>query len=73
MTKESITIDREEWKRMYAIQIYMEQYFSYKNDSRKVIAKMAPLFLDDVEKMLAEQLKDVSSVQASKILKELLK
>ena len=73
MTKESITIDREEWKRMYAIQICMEQYFSYKNDSRKVIAKMAPLFLDEVEKMLAEQQKDVSSDKASKILKELLK
>jgi hypothetical protein len=54
MSKEIITISKEEWKRMYTIQIHMEQYFSYKNDNRKVIADMAPLFLDDVEKILNE-------------------
>ena len=54
MSKETITINKEEWKRMYTIQCQMEQYFSYKNDNRKVIAEMAPLFLDDVEKTLEE-------------------
>ena len=49
---ETITINKEEWKRMYTIQVQMEQYFSYKNDNRKVIADMAPLFLEDVEKLL---------------------
>ena len=51
---ETITINLEEWKVMYTIQCKMEQYFSYKNDNRKVIAEMAPLFLDDVEKTLEE-------------------
>ncbi len=54
MSKEIITINREDWKRMYTIQVLMEQYFNYKNDNRKVIAEMAPLFLDDVEKILNE-------------------
>ena len=52
MTEDTITINREEWKRMYSIQVYMEQYFSYKNDGREVMAEMAPLFLEDVEKLL---------------------
>lgn len=30
----------------------MEQYFSYKNDSREVIAEIAPKFLEDVEQIL---------------------
>jgi hypothetical protein len=54
MSKETITINKEDWKRMYTIQVQMEQYFSYKNDNREVIAEMAPLFLDDVEKTLNE-------------------
>ena len=52
MSQETITINREEWKQMYTIQLHMEQYFSYKNDSREVIAELAPKFLDDIEKLL---------------------
>ena len=55
MKADTITINREEWKRMYAIQVYMEHYFSYKNDSREVIAEMAPSFLKDVEKLLTDK------------------
>ena len=43
MTKETITINKEDWKRMYTIQCQMEQYFSYKNDNREVIAEMAAI------------------------------
>ena len=52
MTKETITINKDEWTKMFKIQCYMEQYISYKNDSREVIAEIAPKFLDDVEKLL---------------------
>lgn len=52
MRPDTITINREEWKQMYKIQLHMEQYFSYKNDSREVIAELAPKFLDDIEKLL---------------------
>ena len=52
MTEDTITINREEWKQLFTIKLHMEQYFSYKNDSREVIAEMAPLFLEDVEKLL---------------------
>ena len=55
MEADTITINREEWKRMYTIQVHMEQYFSYKNDSREVIAEMAHLFLEDVEKLLTDK------------------
>lgn len=55
MKADTITINREEWKRMYAIQLHMEQYFSYKNDSREVIAEIAPKFLEDVEKILTDK------------------
>ena len=52
MKTDTITINREEWKQLFTIKLHMEQYFSYKNDSRKVLAEMAPLFLEDVEKLL---------------------
>ena len=52
MTKETITINKDEWVKMYTIQCYMEQYISYKNDNREVIAELAPEFLKDVEKLL---------------------
>tara|TARA_R110000796_G_scaffold45192_1_gene109531 strand:+ start:755 stop:925 length:171 start_codon:yes stop_codon:yes gene_type:complete len=52
MKTDKITIDREEWKQLFTLKLHMEQYFSYKNDNRKVIADMAPLFLEDVEKLL---------------------
>ena len=52
MKKDKITINREEWKQLFTLKLHMEQYFSYKNDNRKVIADMAPLFLEDVEKLL---------------------
>lgn len=52
MAKETITINKDEWAKMYKIQIHMEQYFSYKYDSREVIAEMAPKFLEDVHKIL---------------------
>jgi hypothetical protein len=54
MAEETITINKQDWERMYKIQLKMEQYFSYKNDNRKVMAEMATLFLDDVEKTLEE-------------------
>jgi len=54
MKKDKITINLEEWKAMYAIQCKMELYFSYKNDSRKAIAALAPFFLEDVQKLLKE-------------------
>lgn len=52
MRPETITINMDEWRQMYTLQLQMEQYFSYKNDSRKVIAELAPMFLDDIEKLL---------------------
>ena len=52
MTKETITINKDEWLKMLTIQLHMEQYFSYKYDSREVIAEMAPKFLEDVHKIL---------------------
>jgi|SaaInl47_10m_RNA_FD_contig_51_1888093_length_865_multi_2_in_0_out_0_2 hypothetical protein len=52
MRPETITINREEWKELIKIRIHMEQYFSYKNDSREVIAELAPKFLEDVEQIL---------------------
>lgn len=52
MAKETITINKDEWAKMYKIQLHMEQYFSYKYDSREVIAEMAPKFLEDVHKIL---------------------
>ena len=52
MTKETITIDREEWKQLFTIKLHMEQYFKYKNDERIAISDIAPEFLEDVEKLL---------------------
>ena len=54
MKKDKVTINLEEWKTMYAIQCKMELYFSYKSDSRKVLAALAPSFLEDVKKLLKE-------------------
>tara|TARA_B110000902_G_C13847045_1_gene413717 strand:+ start:345 stop:515 length:171 start_codon:yes stop_codon:yes gene_type:complete len=55
MKADTITINREEWKQLFTLKLHMEQYFSYKNDSREVIAEMAPLFLKDVEKLLTDK------------------
>ena len=55
MEADTITINREEWKQLFTLKLHMEQYFSYKNDSREVIAEMAPLFLEDVEKLLTDK------------------
>ena len=55
MKADTITINREEWKQLFTLKLHMEQYFSYKNDSREVIAEIAPLFLEDVEKLLTDK------------------
>ena len=52
MKEDTITINREEWKQLFTLNQLMKNYFSYKNDTRKVLAEMAPLFLEDVEKLL---------------------
>ena len=54
MKKDKVTINREEWRALYTIQCKMELYFRYKNDSRKVLAALAPSFLEDVQKLLKE-------------------
>jgi len=55
MKADTVTINREEWKQLLKIKLHMEQYFSYKNDGREVIAEIAPLFLEDVEKLLTDK------------------
>ena len=44
---ETVKLPLEEFQKLYAIKIRLETYFSYMEDDRGVLKKIAPTFLED--------------------------
>ena len=51
---ETVNLPLEEFKKLYAIKIRLEAYFSYMEDDRGVLKKLAPSFLDDAKELINE-------------------
>jgi len=47
--KDRINLPLEEFKKLYAIKIRLETYFSYMEDNRGVLKHIAPTFLEDAK------------------------
>ena len=54
MTKEKLTINKDEYTALYRLAIKFETFVSYKNDKRSVMNQMAGTFLEDCEELLKE-------------------
>ena len=51
---ETVNLPLEEFKKLYAIKIRLETYFSYMEDNRGVLKHIAPTFLDDAKEYIKE-------------------
>tara|TARA_R110001592_G_scaffold19335_4_gene79471 strand:+ start:5414 stop:5602 length:189 start_codon:yes stop_codon:yes gene_type:complete len=51
---ETVNLPLEEFKKLYAIKIRLETYFSYMEDERGVLKNIAPTFLDDAKTYIEE-------------------
>ena len=51
---ETVKLPLEEFKKLYAIKIRLETYFSYMEDNRGVLKDIAPTFLDDAKEYIKE-------------------
>jgi hypothetical protein len=52
--KDRINLPLEEFKKLYAIKIRLETYFSYMEDKRGVLKSIAPTFLEDAKELINE-------------------
>ena len=52
--KETVKLPLEEFKKLYAIKIRLDAYFSYMEDDRGVLKKLAPSFLEDAKELINE-------------------
>jgi hypothetical protein len=52
--KDTINLPVDEFKKLYAIKLRLEAYFSYMEDDRGVLKKLAPTFLDDAKEYIKE-------------------
>jgi len=51
---ETVNLPLEEFKKLYAIKIRLETYFSYMEDNRGALKAIAPTFLDDAKEYIKE-------------------
>ena len=51
---EAVTLPLDEYQKLYAIKIRLETYFSYMEDNRGVLKKIAPTFLEDAKSYIEE-------------------
>ena len=52
--KDTVKLPVEEFKKLYAIKLRLETYFSYMQDNRGVLKHIAPTFLDDAKDYIKE-------------------
>ena len=52
--KDTVKLPLEEFKKLYAIKIRLETYFSYMEDNRGALKEIAPTFLDDAKEYIKE-------------------
>ena len=52
--KDTVKLPLEEFKKLYAIKLRLEAYFSYMEDDRGVLKKLAPSFLEDAKELINE-------------------
>ena len=52
--KDTVKLPLEEFKKLYAIKLRLEAYFSYMEDHRGVLKKLAPSFLEDAKELINE-------------------
>ena len=51
---ETVNLPVDEFQKLYAIKLRLETYFSYMEDDRGVLKKIAPTFLDDAKSYIEE-------------------
>ena len=52
--KDTVNLPLEEFKKLYAIKLRLETYFSYMEDNRGALKAIAPTFLDDAKEYIKE-------------------
>jgi len=52
--KDPVKLPLEEYRKLYAIKLRLEAYFSYMEDDRGVLKELAPSFLDDAKELINE-------------------
>jgi len=52
--EDTVNLPVEEFKKLYAIKIRLDAYFSYMEDDRGVLKKLAPSFLEDAKGLINE-------------------
>jgi len=52
--KDTVNLPVDEFQKLYAIKLRLETYFSYMEDDRGVLKKIAPTFLEDAKSYIEE-------------------
>ena len=67
--KETVKLPLEEFKKLYAIKIRLETYFSYMEDNRGALKNIAPTFLEDAKEYIKEIADQVTADNKPTLLK----